>query len=53
MTRKELAQQVFSLIKLTTMRNSVEIWEAIAETDDESLLTEYEKLIDQNYTKEK
>ena len=53
MTRKELAQQVFLLVQRETLKNAVKIWQAIAETDDNSLLQEYEKLINENYTKER
>ena len=50
MTRKELAQQVFGLIKRNMPeKKSNLIWIAIAETDDRSLFDEYEKLITKNY----
>lgn len=52
MTRKELAEQVFMLIRRKTLKNAANIWQAIAETDDNSLLDEYEKLIDACYIKE-
>ena len=51
MTRKELAQQVYMLLKRTTPKKGSVIWQAIAETDDKSLITEYERLIEQNYVK--
>ena len=44
MTRKELANEVFWLMKATTILNANEIWRAIAETDDWSLTEEYYKL---------
>ena len=51
MTRKELAQQVFSLLKMILpYKNSIRIWIAIAETDDDTLLQEYHKLATKNYS---
>ena len=50
MTRKELAQQVFLLLRRTVIKKDIEIWQAIAETSDDALLDEYEKLLEQNYT---
>ena len=52
MTRKELARQVYLLMKRDLNLKSGKIWQAIAETDDKSLLDEYEKLINKHYTKE-
>lgn len=53
MTRKELARQTFALLKKeVSPRLSITIWQAIAETDDKSLLDEYEKLVNKHYTKE-
>lgn len=52
MTRKELARQVYSLMKRDLNLKSEKIWQAIAETDDKSLLDEYEKLVNKYYTKE-
>lgn len=53
MTRKELARQVFVLLKKeVSPRLSPKIWQAIAETDDKSLLEEYERLVDRHYVKE-
>lgn len=50
MTRKELAQQVFGLIKrVMPEKKSNLIWIAIAETDDESLFKEYNNLLGKNY----
>lgn len=50
MTRKELAQQVFGLIKrIMPEKKSNLIWIAIAETDDESLFKEYDNLLGKNY----
>lgn len=51
MTRKELAQQVFGYLKMILPhKNSIQIWIAIAETDDETLLREYYKLSTKNYS---
>lgn len=50
MTRKELANKVFSQVRKDLILPSIkdiEIWKAIAETDDQSLLKEYE-LIEYN-----
>ena len=50
MTRKELANKVFSHLRKDLILPSIkdiEIWKAIAETDDQSLLKEYE-LIEYN-----
>lgn len=44
MTRKELANEVYRLMKATTTLKSQDIWKAISETDDWSLVDEYEKL---------
>ena len=44
MTRRELAIKVFELIKPKLMISEAKLWRAIAETDDNSLLTEYERL---------
>jgi hypothetical protein len=45
MTRKELANKVFEIVCKYSIKNDIEIWQAIAETDDKSLLSEYEILI--------
>lgn len=45
MTRKEYANAVFVMIKELTNKKSLEIWKAIAETDDISLVSEYNKLL--------
>lgn len=51
MTRKELAQQVFGYLKfIMPYKNSIQIWIAIAETDDNTLLQEYHKLATKNYS---
>lgn len=54
MTRKELADQVFALLTrdASLLKKHADLWQAIAETDDKSLLDEYEKLISKHYTKE-
>ena len=51
MNRKELASQVYLLIKRDLNIKSEKLWQAIAETDDRSLLDEYEKLCDKHYKK--
>ena len=43
MNRKELANKMFMLLKHNTNRKEKDIWKAIAETDDYSLLDELEK----------
>lgn len=51
MTRKELAQQVFGYLKMILpYKDSIRIWIAIAETDDDTLLQEYHKLATKNYS---
>lgn len=51
MTRKELAQSVFVLFKrVMPKKDSVQLWIAIAETDDATLRRDYEKLISKNYS---
>ena len=50
MTRQELAQQAFLLLRRTVMKKDIEIWQAIAETSDTALLEEYEKLVNQFYS---
>lgn len=44
MTRKELANKVFDYLRKTLTVNDIVIWEAIAETDDQSLLKECEHI---------
>ncbi len=45
MTRRELAQRVFNLLKKETeLLKDKALWRAIAETDDGSLLMEYERI---------
>ncbi len=44
MTRKELANKVFDYLRKTLIVNDIVIWKAIAETDDHSLLKEYEHI---------
>lgn len=45
MSRKELANKMFDLIReISPTYKAEKIWKAIAETDDKSLLGEYEKL---------
>lgn len=44
MTRKELANKVFDYLRKTLIVNDIVIWKAIAETDDQSLLKEYEHI---------
>jgi hypothetical protein len=46
MDRKTLANKLFLFLKHNTQRKEKDIWKAIAETDDISLLGEYEKNID-------
>ena len=41
MNRKELANKMFQYLKHTTQRKEKDIWKAIAQTDDYSLLDEY------------
>ncbi len=43
MNRKELANKMFMFLKHNTNRKEKDIWKAIAETDDYSLLDEFEK----------
>lgn len=43
MNRKELANRMFLFLKQNTNRKEKDIWKAIAETDDCSLLEEFEK----------
>lgn len=43
MNRKELANKMFLFLKHNTNRKEKDIWKAIAETDDHSLLEEFEK----------
>lgn len=43
MNRKELANKMFMFLKQNTNRKEKDIWKAIAETDDYSLLDEFEK----------
>lgn len=43
MNRKELANKMFMFLKHNTNRKEKDIWKAIAETDDYSLLAEFEK----------
>ena len=43
MIRKELANKMFLFLKQNTNRKEKDIWKAIAETDDYSLLDEFEK----------
>ena len=43
MNRKELANKMFMFLKHNTNRKEKDIWKAIAETDDYSLLEEFEK----------
>lgn len=43
MSRKELANKLFMFLKHNTNRKEKDIWKAIAETDDCSLLEEFEK----------
>lgn len=43
MNRKELANRMFLFLKHNTNRKEKDIWKAIAETDDDSLLAEFEK----------
>lgn len=46
MTREELANKVYELLKkMSPVHKAGEIWKAIAETDDISLLSEYEDLL--------
>ena len=45
MTRKELANKVFNLVRKYSNYSDIELWQAIAETDDRSLLNEYETLM--------
>lgn len=45
MARKELANKVFEIVRKYSSKTDIEIWQAIAETDDISLLSEYEILI--------
>ena len=44
MTRKELANKVFEHLRKSLIVNDLVIWKAIAETDDQSLLKEYEHI---------
>lgn len=45
MTRKELANEVYNLLKSVYMPKRSEcLWKAIAETDDWSLIDEYTRL---------
>lgn len=43
MDRKTLANKLFLFLKHNTQRKEKDIWKAIAETDDYSLLEEFEK----------
>lgn len=43
MNRKELANKMYIFLKNNTNRKEKDIWKAIAETDDYSLLDEFEK----------
>lgn len=43
MDRKTLANKLFLFLKHNTQRKEKDIWKAIAETDDYSLLGEFEK----------
>lgn len=43
MNRKELANKMFMFLKHNTNWKEKDIWKAIAETDDYSLLDEFEK----------
>lgn len=43
MSRKELANKMYELLKHDTNRKERDIWKAIAETDDYSLLNEFER----------
>lgn len=43
MDRKQLANKMFLYLKHNTQRKEKDIWKAIAETDDFSLLDEYEE----------
>lgn len=47
MDRKTLANKLFLFLKHNTQRKEKDIWKAIAETDDISLLGEYEKNINE------
>ena len=47
MDRKTLANKLFMFLKQNTQRKEKDIWKAIAETDDISLLGEYEKNINE------
>lgn len=42
MTRKELCERVYKILKRDTNKKDLEIYRAIAETDDNSLLEFYE-----------
>lgn len=41
MDRKQLANKMFQYLKQNTPKKEKDIWKAIAETDDYSLLNEY------------
>lgn len=43
MTRKEIANELFKIIKQDSIWSDAEIWQAIAETDDESASCELVK----------
>lgn len=43
MNRKDLANRMFLFLKQNTNKKEKDIWKAIAETDDYSLLDEFEK----------
>lgn len=43
MTRKEIANKMYLFLKENTNKKEKDIWKAIAETDDYSLLEEYQK----------
>ena len=43
MSRKVLANKMYEHLKHNTNRKEKDIWKAIAETDDYSLLAEFEK----------
>ena len=48
MTRKELASKMYAIMKKDLNIKSEKLWQAIAETDDGSLLDEYIKHTDGN-----